>query len=52
MSAGPRGFAFACFEGEEPFESEVPNIVLDVDKHEAAASDCKALHEAARGEKR
>ena len=33
MSPGPRGFAMACFEREEPNESEVPNILLDVDKH-------------------
>ena len=41
MSPGPRGFAFACYEGEEPFESEVPNILLDVDKHASAKSCTK-----------
>ena len=41
MSPGPRGFAFACFEGEEPCESEVPNILLDVDKHASAKSCTK-----------
>ena len=41
MSPGPRGFAFPCFEEEEPVESEVPNILLDVDKHASAKSCTK-----------
>ena len=31
----------ACFEGEEPCESEVPNILLDVDKPASAKSHTK-----------
>ena len=40
-SPGPRGFAMACFEGEEPCESEVLNILLDVDRHASAKSCTK-----------
>ena len=28
MSAGPRGFALATFPGEEPVETELPNVIL------------------------
>ena len=42
MSVGPRGFALAAFPGEEPMESELPNIILESPYRASAKSKGKS----------